>query len=388
MSRPRTIFFATIAAGGGHVATARAMAESVEELGEGATRARVSDVMAEFGPKGLDARHKRGWRWMLQHPHVVRGSQRLIDAAPAVTVTVQRVLLDGFARRLTGVLEQLSPDLVVGNHGWLATALALAKRRHGLRIPTLSYVTEPLDANALWAEPTVERTLVASLEARNHLERLGVPGDSIDVVGYPVQRRFRRAPERSQARRDLGLEERFTCLVSLGAEGVAGRPADVVRALAGNGTQVVVIAGRNERLAMELQGVADAAPGVHIRGFVDDMERYVAAADVVVGKAGPASVMEALAVGRPLIITAYAALNERRIVDFVQSHGFGAFAPDDASLLAAVERLRSDPASHHEAEMRIDALGFEHMTSAVGRYLLAYANTGRRPEPWEDTGLA
>lgn len=388
MSRHRSIFFATITAGGGHVATARAMAESVEALSAGAVEARVSDVMAEFGPQALDARHKRTWRWMLQHPRVVRAGQRAIDALPAATVAWQRALLGPFAKRLAAVLGELAPDLVVGNHGWLATALAVARHRHGLRIPAVNYVTEPLDANALWAEPDVERTLVASPAARDGLVRLGVPAGVIDVVGYPVQRRFRHAPSRAEARRMLELEQRFTCLVSLGAEGVAGRPAEVVRGLSDAGAQVVVIAGRNQRLARELNAVAAVTPGVHVRGFVEDMERYVAAADVVVGKAGPASVLETLAVGRPLILTAYAGINERSVVEFVESRGLGEMVPHGIGIGAAVERLQRDAGHRRDAEARIEALGFDRMADGIGHYLLDYAATGKPPAEPDTLGLA
>ncbi len=379
MSRPGNIFFATIAAGGGHVATARAMAESVEELSGGQVHARVSDVMAEFGPQRLDARHKRGWRLMLRYPLLVRSAQRLIDAAPAITASTQRVMLDGFARRLATVLGELAPDLVVGNHGWLATALTLAQRRHGLQMPVLTYVTEPLDANALWAEPRAERVLVASAGARNDLVRLGVPATVVDVVGYPVQRRFRRAPTRQQARQELGLEDRFTCLVSLGAEGLAGRPAQVARSLAADGAQVVVITGRNRELADTLRSMTDSPPHLLVREYVEDMERYVAAADVVVGKAGPASVMETLAVGRPLILTAYAGINERRVAEFVEGHALGTLVRRPEELAAAVRRLQDAPETRHATEERFDALGFDRMSDGIGHYLLHYAASGRPP---------
>ncbi|HKI56945.1 MAG TPA: glycosyltransferase [Trueperaceae bacterium] len=386
MSRPSSIFFATIAAGGGHVATARAMAESVEELSQGRVTARVSDVMAEFGPQRMDAQHKSTWRWMLRYPRTVRSGQRIIDAVPGAVVAWQRVFLDDFARRLATTLGELAPDLVVGNHGWLATALTRAQRRYGLRTPVLSYLTEPLDANALWAEPRVERALAASRAARDDLVRLGVPDTLIDIVGYPVQRRFRHAPERADARRGLGLEPRFTCLVSLGAEGVAGNPADVVGALAGTGAQTVIIAGRNLRLARELEAAAAGTTGVHVRGFVEDMERYVAAADVFVGKAGPASVMETLAVGRPLLLTAYAGLNERRVAEFVESRGLGKLVPRARDIAVEVMRLQQDAGLRLDIEARIGALGFDRMADGIGRYLLHYAESREPPAPlgtWE-----
>ena len=46
------ILFATIAAGGGHVATARAMAEAIERYYPGEFDLRVSDYMKEVGVTG------------------------------------------------------------------------------------------------------------------------------------------------------------------------------------------------------------------------------------------------------------------------------------------------------------------------------------------------
>jgi len=51
-----SVFFATIAAGGGHVATANAMAEEMHRLHPGGVNTQVADVMAEFGFEALDRR--------------------------------------------------------------------------------------------------------------------------------------------------------------------------------------------------------------------------------------------------------------------------------------------------------------------------------------------
>lgn len=66
--RPR-ILFATIAAGGGHVAVARAMAEAIEHHYPGRFELRVSDYMKDVGVKrvaNLDKLHKEIWRFLLR----------------------------------------------------------------------------------------------------------------------------------------------------------------------------------------------------------------------------------------------------------------------------------------------------------------------------------
>ena len=61
-----------------------------------------------------------------------------------------------------------------------------------------------------------------------------------------------------------------------------------------------------------------------VLGFVDYMPELMRACDVVVTKAGPGAIVEALATGLPLIITGFLPGQETPNVDFVVESGFGA----------------------------------------------------------------
>jgi UDP-N-acetylglucosamine:LPS N-acetylglucosamine transferase len=343
VSRPR-IVFATIAAGGGHVATARAMAQGVEALAPGVYDLPVVDLVHDLGFVAWDERHKAQWRWMLAHPWSARWGQRLIDAVPDATRAVLRRALDGVARAAAERYAREPADLIVANHGFLAFAFARARRRYGLGVPTLVFATEPLDASALWAEPQADRFLAPSRATAADLVRLGVPPERVEVVGYPVQQAFLHPPSQADARAELGLEDRFTCLVTLGGEGIGARAREVATALAAlpAAPQVVLITGRNEALARDLR--AAPTPRLVVRGFVDDMATHLAASDVVVGKAGPASVMEALAVGRPILVTDHAGLNEHKLLRWLEARALGHAIDDLHELRHHVELLASEPA--------------------------------------------
>ncbi len=92
-----TILFATIAAGGGHVATAHAMSEAVERYYPGRFDLRVSDCMKDLGVIRLDRFHKNSWRRALRYPVLARVGQRLIDAFPRLTIAAERRILRDFA---------------------------------------------------------------------------------------------------------------------------------------------------------------------------------------------------------------------------------------------------------------------------------------------------
>jgi len=386
MTIPR-ILFATIAAGGGHVATAQAMADAVQKFFPGAFEATVSDLMLDLGLSRQDQQHKSFWKWALAHPKVVRTGQRILDAAPTLTRRYQRIMLRRLAKLAAAKLRGDPPALVVANHSWLTVGLTLAQRRYGLATRVLSFATEPLDASALWAEPRAERFIVPSEYTKRDLVRLGVNPDKVDVVGYPIRQAFLEPYSKQQAREQLALEERFTCLITLGGEGIGNDPVDWLEKLLQRNLAVIVMTGRNEELRKQLLPLARRAPQLRVEGFTDNMATFLAASDVIIGKAGPASVFEALAVGRPFLVTNYAGLNERKVVEFLETRKLGAFHPHCRTLITDICRYQQHPEELHRVKEATLELELPKLTEALARYIVDYAATGERNARWVGHGL-
>ena len=214
--------------------------------------------------------------------------------------------------------------------------------------------------------------------------RLGVPERKIDLIGYPVQRAFLDAPGKAAARAALGLAERLTCLVSLGGEGVGSRAQATVQTLLEHPLKpyVVVVTGRNAPLRAKLE----ALPNVRALGFIPNMADYLAACDLLVGKAGPASVMEALAVGRPVLATSYAGLNEAKLVRFLEAKQLGAYVPQPAELSKALSQF-AGAATQQQVSSRAEALEIGVMTRNLSAYLAEVVTHGFPERPLRLRGL-
>jgi UDP-N-acetylglucosamine:LPS N-acetylglucosamine transferase len=372
------IFFATIAAGGGHIAGAHAMAESVERHYPGRFEFRISDYMNELEIFRLDRFHKGSWRQALQRPALARLGQCVIDSFPRTTITVERRILRDFARAAAANLEARAPLLIVSNHGLITAGLAEAKHRYGLRVPVLTFATEVFNISAYWGEPRADSVIAASEDGRRRLIHFGVPAEKITVIGRPIRQAFLNAPPRSEARARLGLGERFTCLVSFGGEGAGGNPRGTITALldAGMRLQVVAITGRNEPLRRELQQIRPNKNRLRIEGFVENMAEYLAASDVFVGKAGPSSVYEALAVERPALVTGYAGLNELGVARYIEREGLGCYVATAAALAREVRHCAADPALLREVARRCRALDLASKTERFAHHIVRCAETG------------
>jgi 1,2-diacylglycerol 3-beta-galactosyltransferase len=146
----------------------------------------------------------------------------------------------------------------------------------------------------------------------------------------------------------LGLEpDRPTLVMTYGGHG-SPRMLELADALAaaGTGLQVIFLCGRNERLARELQSARLPFPHL-VLGYRDDIHRYMALADLFVGKAGPQSVSEALALGLALLIDAWRVLPQERVLTrWVKASGRGATFRRPAQFVreaqALAARLGSD----------------------------------------------
>ena len=378
MPRP-LILFATIAAGGSHVSSAQAMVQAVEAHYPGVYELELSDLMKDMGFHRFDALHKRSWRRALENPWTVTWGKRLIDNVPRLSVATNRLLLRRFARDAATTLRERPPKLIVVNHGWLTTALTLSQRRFGLDVPVLTFQTSTLDATALWAEPHAERFVLGSPIAKEMLVRLGVSPDKIDVVGYPVKQAFLHAPSKGCARERLGLKDLFTCFISIGGEGVGGQPLQLVRAIKSLAfpIQIVVIAGRNAALKGELDALAARDPLLRAEGFVDNMADFVAASDVVIGKTGPATVFESLAVGRPILAPERVGGAEDNLITFLEAKALGHYVPTMELLKGTLRNYYAHPEQLEEVKRRSRAFDFPDMTRRIAHYIVHYAETGR-----------
>ncbi len=245
---------------------------------------------------------------------------------------------------LAAHLEATDPDVVLSVHPLLNHVTASLIRHGGRPRGLMTVVTDLVDIHRGWACRDADVVVVPTAEARLAMLRRRVPAVRVRQLGMPVDLRFRPAEpgERVAIRRRLGLDERRpTVLLAGGGEGSGGLLGQV-RTLAETPRpwQVIAVCGRNERLRRRLLAQQYATPLLAL-GFVDDMPDLMRASDLVVGKAGPGAIAEALATGLPLVLTSYLPGQEHGNVRFVIEARVGRYAPRPGRLVAAVTELLS-----------------------------------------------
>ncbi|WP_182526354.1 undecaprenyldiphospho-muramoylpentapeptide beta-N-acetylglucosaminyltransferase [Nocardioides dongkuii] len=245
-------------------------------------------------------------------------------------------------RETLAVLDRVRPDVVVGYGGYVSVPAYLAARRRG--VPVVVH-----EQNAL---PGLGNRLGARVAARVAVSFPDTRLPRAEYVGLPIRQMIStldRAATRVEAREFFALDPDLPTLVvtggSQGARNLNRAVSGAAGALGAAGVQVLHVVGPNG----EATPVPTGTPYV-VERFVDRMDFALAAADLMICRAGANSVTEAAAVGVPTVFVPLPhgngeqELNARPVVD-----AGGALLVSDAALTsewvaATVPDLLADPA--------------------------------------------
>jgi 1,2-diacylglycerol 3-beta-galactosyltransferase len=366
--------------GGGHRAAATAVERQMAVTSPGEFEITILDPFTSAKPRviggtaglyGPITRHAR-WLWgALYHSTNSRSAVALLDSTVLRSVT----------GAVTDAVEQIDPDCVVSFHPLLNYVSVRAVRNRPRRAPVVTVITDLVDIHVAWACPEVDAVVVPSPGGLDHCRRAGIPASRCHDFGLAVDRRFTELPGDPEGiaaiRGRLGLRsDAFVVLVCGGADGSGGLVKHA-RALAASSldVDVVVICGRNQRARSALAGLRTRSERpVRVLGYVDNMAEWMRASDVVVSKAGPGTIAEALCCGLPLLLVWYLPGQERGNVEWVVDIGAGRYVPHDDQLIDAVAELAA-PGSQALAGMRaaVKAVARPDATRRIAELIAAMA---------------
>ena len=360
--------------GGGHRAAARALTDALKLL-DPTCIITVADPLIGQGP-AVVRRLASLYSPMIRRSRAAWGAVYHTSNTRPAFAAIRAVFGGGVRKSVLELLQKHDPDVVLSVHPLLNHISHQAIRKSGRPRALMTVITDLVDFHRGWTFSQADLVIAPTELARKVALRRRVPADRIKLLGLPVDLRFRPpAPGEKQAlRRRFGLDERrFTVLVMGGAAGV-GHLTQQVRVLAWEPYQwqLVVVCGRNEKLKRRMSELRFATPTL-VLGFVDYMPELMRSCDMVVTKAGPGAIAEALATGLPLIITGFLPGQETPNVDYVVDSGFGAFAPKDSDLLDEVRVLAEGGPTWREMSRKAQELAHPYASSDIARECLLLA---------------
>jgi UDP-N-acetylglucosamine--N-acetylmuramyl-(pentapeptide) pyrophosphoryl-undecaprenol N-acetylglucosamine transferase len=287
------------------------------------------------------------------------------------------------------ILAATRPAAVFTTGGYMAVPVLMAAAPLG--IPVILWDGNVIPGRAVRATARLAAALAVSFEATCTALSTAAPGRPCYLTGTPI--RDTRDVDREAARRrmDIPASERVM-LVFGGSQAVRRFNGAVSAALARLVERVTVVhvAGEDgyaaalaEREALP-EGLRDRyRPYPFLR---DEMLAALAAADLVVGRAGSSTLAEVTALGLPMVVVPYphAGGHQRANARTLADAGAATLVDDadfDADALLAAAALLEDPARHLAMSAAARSLGRPGAAEAVTDIVLAAARREPLPDP-------
>ena len=362
--------------GGGHRAAAEAIRDALYmEQGEQKVAVDMVDVFREYSPVPLKYAPELYPRWINRSKKSWEAGYKISNTpqnAQIVSTTIYHTIQSGLKR----MFREHPSDVIVCVHSLVTrhAMKALMSRSH--RPPFVVVVTDLVSTHHLWYEKRVERCLVPTLPAYDRGLESGLVPDQMRITGLPVHPNFVRGlTKQADARAQLGWDQNLPAILLVGGGDGMGPVYRTARAINERrlNCQLIIIAGRNNTLRKQLETSSWNQPTT-VYGFRTDMPAILAATDVVVTKAGPATITEACIAGVPMILYDAIPGQETGNVEFIVSNRIGVFAPTPQQIGDTLARwMQEGPNSLRLRSERARALSHPNAVFDIADEVWRYA---------------
>ncbi len=315
-------------------------------------------------------------------------SLRTVDANAHLVLDPLR--LAASVPQATAILAAQRPAAIFTTGGYVAVPVLMAAAPLG--IPVVLWEGNVIPGKAVRATARLADAIAVSFAAACTALAAAAPGRPCYLTGTPI--RDTREVDREAARARLGIPDGLRVLLIFGGSQAVRRfNAAVAEALprlvervavihvTGDDGYAAALAGR-EALPADLR--ARYQPHPFLR---DDMLTALAAADLVVGRAGSSTLAEVTALGLPMVVVPYphAAGHQRANAKQLVDAGAARLVEDeafDAAALLDAATILDDPIRHLAMSAAARELGRPAAAAAVADLVMAAATRS----PWPDAG--
>ena len=350
-----TISLLYVDAGKGHYVPAKAISDVLIERGYDALE---EDLFIALNSRFWHWYCKAEWRFFLKHPVLERIAHGLSDnrffnvviRALAKTKPIRGGFIAWYNVR--------KPEVILSTNFLGGAIVGELVLYYDLDVKVYVYAADAFNNPVAGFHPNVDKIFIPSIVGKENLAKQKYRSDQIVHCPFPLQQSIERMEivSKEEARKQLGLADRFTILYNLGGEGIGSD--HLIKQLVKEGVdyQIIVVGKTNERTKAHFLTITkNSNLTVHVPGFVSNIGLYILASDIQAGKAGANALMESIALRRPFLLSQvlYAA---RDTTSFFKRNGVGWVERSTKNQIKQIKRYASSEEVQEEMDTHFDNL--------------------------------
>ncbi len=366
------VLFLSIPTGGGHHQAARAMMRYFE--GHKDVECRMLDA-AEHVNSALAEAVSKGYILSTTIAPKLYGSlYGLLDQRenpPAEVSKTNTFLTNAFSKKLYAYIDSFRPDVIVSTHLFVTIALDRIKKKHPFHAKVISIVTD-FTVHPFWEQAKSDYYVIPSeLLSYQALKKWGTLKNVLPL-GIPIDTKFSEKMPADEARRALGIDDKFTILVMMGSMGYGTHVVELLKRLdkLDEDFQILMVCGSNKKLKNRINK-CKFKKRVVTYGYVDNVDVLMDACDCLITKPGGLSTSEALAKRLPILLLDPIPGQEDRNKEFMLNNGVALSLSETFGAEEAVYQLIHDPFKAKRLSESAAHFGKPNATRDLGEFILS-----------------
>jgi len=231
-------------------------------------------------------------------------------------------------RKVKKFINEKKPDLVVSTFPVWDYLMRRSLKKYNPSVKFISIITDSIFIHNAWIIGNSDEQIVPNEDTSESIKELGVDAKKIRVLGFPVSLDFLKPGDSKAFLKGQNLNpDQFTILFLPTAQ-KPRRNIQIMEDLIKNfkNANIIVITGRDQKIKEKIEEYS-LYENVKVTGWTDKMPQFIQAADIVLTKAGGATVMECIAAEKPMVITSTIARHERGNAELVKRCKLGIVEP-------------------------------------------------------------
>lgn len=268
-------------------------------------------------------------------------------------------------KKVLAFVDTHQPDILINTYMMFIPTLEEVSQQRG--IPFINVIPDPKTVHRLGVSESATTNTVFDQSQLDLLQQTH-PASSFTVTGWFVRHEFEQDYDQEQVRKKLKLaKNKFTLLIASGSEGTA-----LIIKLVGllseskKDVQIIVACGNNQalykaiRLTQRILRQTGHKTTLIPLKFVTNMHEYMQAADLVVGKAGPNTIFEAVATRTPFFAITHIAGQEDGNLDIIRDYHLGYVEENPLKATKRIRHILNNTSSLQEIVSDLDRVALHN----------------------------
>jgi processive 1,2-diacylglycerol beta-glucosyltransferase/1,2-diacylglycerol 3-beta-galactosyltransferase len=380
MNQKKKYFLLYLKTGGGHLAPAKSIANTlVQNFGDevepilidGFTKTnKIVKWVIEDGYRILQAKA----RWLYQTIYAIY-KVFIIGKISSNTISFH------VKPYLREIFSATKPDKVIIFHFFLIQPLHEVLEELKISIPVITVVTDPYTAHPLWFLNKNQDFIVFSERLKNWCINKGISRDKLHLFPFILNEKFSNPIQSNEIpilKKKLGFDINKNIIIILGGGDGIPQGLRILKILSNNlkEIEIAIICGKNESLYRKSLYLKEKNNLINLKiyGYIDFIYEILNISDIVITKCGASTFMEILMCKKIQVITNYIWEQEKGNMEYLVEKKMGIYEPNIKKLPKLITGILGNKNIYQSYIENIDKEFLQNGCGAVSKFIKVFDN--------------